>query len=194
MLFFQYVSGFFVIKLPGGCQAIVWTNAGILIIGPQGTIFSDILTAVVVHSLFCKCHAFKSVPVVYFDLLPNQINVVNVSRWCHGMETLAALPVLCAGGHHSPVHSHDNGVWRASYGNIWSYFCNILPVVTIMIILRRQQWQQIVMITLGFQWENRSIPTSQGNRGLNIHVSKGVTPVLLDVLLPGASFIKKVKL
>ena len=29
--------------LPGGSQAIIWTNAGILLIGPLGTNFSEIL-------------------------------------------------------------------------------------------------------------------------------------------------------
>ena len=28
---------------PGQCQAIIWTNAGILLIGPLGTNFSEIL-------------------------------------------------------------------------------------------------------------------------------------------------------
>ena len=28
---------------PGSCQTIIWTNAGILLIGPPGKIFSEIL-------------------------------------------------------------------------------------------------------------------------------------------------------
>ena len=32
--------------IPGGCQAIIWTNAGILLIGPLGTNFIEILIAI----------------------------------------------------------------------------------------------------------------------------------------------------
>ena len=41
--------------LPGQCQAIIWTNAGILLIGPLGTNFSEIL--IEIHTFpFKKMH------------------------------------------------------------------------------------------------------------------------------------------
>ena len=40
---------------PGRCQAIIWTNAGILLIGPLGTNFNDIL--IEIHTIpFKKIH------------------------------------------------------------------------------------------------------------------------------------------
>ena len=36
---------------PGRCQAIIWTNAGILLIGPLGTYFSEILVKIQTFSL-----------------------------------------------------------------------------------------------------------------------------------------------
>ena len=38
--------------LPGQCQAIIWTNAGILLIGPLGTNFSEIL--IEIYTFLCK--------------------------------------------------------------------------------------------------------------------------------------------
>ena len=35
---------------PGRCQAIIWTNAGILLIGPLGTNFSEILNEILTFS------------------------------------------------------------------------------------------------------------------------------------------------
>ena len=40
---------------PGRRQAIIWTNAGILLIGPLGTIFSEILIEIHIVS-FKKMH------------------------------------------------------------------------------------------------------------------------------------------
>ena len=36
--------------LPGRCQAIIWTNAGLLLIGPLGTNFSEILIKILTFS------------------------------------------------------------------------------------------------------------------------------------------------
>ena len=40
---------------PGRCQAIIWTNAGLLLIGPLGTNFSEILIEILTFS-FKKLH------------------------------------------------------------------------------------------------------------------------------------------
>ena len=41
--------------LPGQCQAIIWTNAGILLIGPLGTNFSEILIEILTFSFKKMC-------------------------------------------------------------------------------------------------------------------------------------------
>ena len=43
---------------PGRRQAIIWTNAGILLIGPLGTNFCEILIGIQIFS-FKKIHLFK---------------------------------------------------------------------------------------------------------------------------------------
>ena len=40
---------------PGRCQAIIWTNAGILLIGPLGTNFSEILIEILIFSFKKMC-------------------------------------------------------------------------------------------------------------------------------------------
>ena len=40
---------------PGWCQAIIWTNARILLLGPQGTNFSEISTKIHTSSLRKMC-------------------------------------------------------------------------------------------------------------------------------------------
>ena len=58
---------------PGRRQAIIWTNAGILLIGPLGTNFSEILTEIITFS-------FKK---IYLK--------VSSAKWrpfCHGLNVL----------------------------------------------------------------------------------------------------------
>ena len=45
--------------LPGRCQAIIWTNAGILLIGPLGTNFSE--TLIGIETFFFQENAFENV-------------------------------------------------------------------------------------------------------------------------------------
>ena len=81
-------------------QAIIWANAGILLIGPLGTSFSEISIGIQTF-LFKKC-AWKC-------RLRNGVHFVSASMcwwwhitwWRHQMETLSALLALCAGN--SPV-------------------------------------------------------------------------------------------
>ena len=56
-----------------------------------------------------------------------------------------------------------NMAWILRYYQVCCDHCDILQC---------QQKQQSVMITLGLQRDNGSILTSQGDRGLNINVSK----------------------
>ena len=67
--------------LPGRRQAIIWTNAGILLIGPWGTNFSEILRSIHTFS-FMKIHLkISSAKWRPFCL---GLNVIMVSR-CRGM-------------------------------------------------------------------------------------------------------------
>ena len=44
---------------PGRCQAFIWTDAGILLIGPLGTNFSEI--SIAIHTFLLKKNAFENV-------------------------------------------------------------------------------------------------------------------------------------
>ena len=66
---------------PGRCQAIFWTNAGILLIGPPGTNFNEILTAIHTFS-FKKIHlklSFGKWRPSYLCL--NVLKVLCIFKW-----------------------------------------------------------------------------------------------------------------
>ena len=67
---------------PGRRQAIIWTNAGILLIGPLGTNFSEILIVIQTFS-FKKLH-FKTSSANWrlFCLGPNELICINM-KWIH---------------------------------------------------------------------------------------------------------------
>ena len=69
---------------PGRRQAIIWTNAGILLIGPLGTNFSEILVGI--HQLsFTKMHLkMSSAKWRRFSL---GLNVLTVRHYAHGPRT-----------------------------------------------------------------------------------------------------------
>ena len=57
---------------PGRRQAIIWTNAGILLIGPLGTNFSEILIEIHIFSIWCN----------HYYLIPLFINVLDLGFVC----------------------------------------------------------------------------------------------------------------
>ena len=61
---------------PGRCQAIIWTNAGILLIGPLGTNFSEILSEI--HTF-----SFKKMHLKMLAILsrPQCVNLMNALHW-----------------------------------------------------------------------------------------------------------------
>ena len=61
---------------PGQCQAIISTNAGILLIGPLGTNFSEILTEI--HTFSCK--------KIHFEM--------SSAKWCLFLLSLNVLTKL----------------------------------------------------------------------------------------------------
>ena len=67
---------------PGQCQAIIWTNAEILVIGPQGTNFNEILI---------KIHIF-SFKIIHLKMLsgkwqPFRLGLNMLSAWRHQATT-----------------------------------------------------------------------------------------------------------
>ena len=64
---------------PGRHQAIIWTNAGILLIGPLGTNFSEILIEILTFS-FKKMHLKMS--SAKWQTFCLGLNVLNQSRLC----------------------------------------------------------------------------------------------------------------
>ena len=95
--------------LPGRRQAIVWTNAGILLIGPLGTNFCEILIGIQTFS-FKKMHLKMS-----------------SAKWCPfrlGLNVLMAHQVIRLGNHlfaqSSPSYYYPHQLWRLC--NHWHWF------------------------------------------------------------------------
>ena len=109
---------------PGRCQAIIWTNAGILLIGPLGTNFSENLSEIYTSSLkkihlkmslgkwqpFCLGLNVLMLYIMPWDdwrnfrhhsLMIYEFTPESLSWWRHQMETFSALLAICAGN--SPV-------------------------------------------------------------------------------------------
>ena len=66
--------------LPGPCQAIIWINAGILLTGPLGTNFSEIL-------IECLTFLFKKIQCVVCEMAailsrPQCVNSSGPAGWC----------------------------------------------------------------------------------------------------------------
>ena len=75
---------------PDGRQAIIWTNARILLIGPLGTIFSEILFEIHIFS-FTKLHLkIPSVKWRTFCLGLNVLSVLSYLNWLHSWLVTAA--------------------------------------------------------------------------------------------------------
>ena len=85
---------------PGRRQAIIWTNAGILLIGPLGTNFSEILTRIQTFS-FKKMHLKMSSAKCY--------------QFCLGLNVLTILFIV------SPCRwlSYPSSVRAAVWASVW---------------------------------------------------------------------------
>ena len=66
---------------PGRCQAIIWTHAGILLIGPLGTNFNEILIEVLTFSFKKMRLKMSSAKCCSFCLSPNVLTWLGISRW-----------------------------------------------------------------------------------------------------------------
>ena len=83
---------------PGWRQAIIWTNAGILLIGPLGTNFSEIL--IQIFNIFIKENAFESVVCEMSAILsrPQCVNTLwpsDIIRRQGNESTLAQVMACC---------------------------------------------------------------------------------------------------
>ena len=78
---------------PGRCQAIIWTIAGILLIGPSGTNFSEILIGIQTFSfkkmhlkmLYAKWHPFVSASICWVCILHVDAYLVRTKWDCSVM-------------------------------------------------------------------------------------------------------------
>ena len=112
---------------PGRRQAIIWTNAGILLIGPRGTNFSEILIGIHMK-IHLKMSSAKWRPfclglnvLTHRDLMNSSIGAYQREQsfryykqvfspltftvaawWRHQMETFSALLAICAGNSPGP--------------------------------------------------------------------------------------------
>ena len=74
---YQQLHGFYFV-LPGRHQAIIWTNAGILLIGPLGAN---------VNEIFIEIHAFS------FKKMHLKMSSANWRQFCLGLNVLSRLPI-----------------------------------------------------------------------------------------------------
>ena len=117
---------------PARHQAIIWTNAGILLIWLLGTNFNGILFIFIQENAFenvvCEMAAILSRPEcdkpqawelpVMWDAMTfiwhHWQKHTCISWWRHQMETFSAFLALCAGNSPVPVNSPHKGQWRGA--------------------------------------------------------------------------------
>ena len=121
---------------PDRRQAIIWTNAGLLLIRPLGTNFSEISIEILTFSFKKTRLKVSSAKRRPFCLGLNELSCVvfGMPRFCetaprdgfsvefntlwpwwrHQMETFSALLALCAGNSPGPVNSPHKGQWRGA--------------------------------------------------------------------------------
>ena len=86
---------------PGRCQAIIWTNAGILLIGPQGTKFNEISI---------KIHTFS------FKEMHLQMSYGKWRPFCLGLNVIYCSRTL----HQATFHQHYiTGIWPRIRNHIY---------------------------------------------------------------------------
>ena len=105
---------------PDGCQGIIWTNAGILLIGPLGTNFSEILIEVLTYSFKKMRLNVSSAKWRPFCRGLYVLNMVGKSMQPHG---LGPTPTVAFKGTLSP-----------SLLNLWNWFNTAWPVIMTRIL------------------------------------------------------------
>ena len=89
--------------LPGRRQAIIWTNTEILLIGPWGTNFSEILIEILTFSFKEMCSKVSSAKWRPFCLGLNVLSHIKGQKSSHGdLPTDTVHPEDCHGHSHCP--------------------------------------------------------------------------------------------
>ena len=76
---------------PARCQAIIWKNARILVIGPLGTNFSEILIGIQTFSFTKMRLKMSSTKWRPFCLGPNLLRNRKVDGWCHSWKSFTVV-------------------------------------------------------------------------------------------------------
>ena len=136
---------------PGRCQAIIWTNAGVLLIGPSGTNFSEILIEIQTFSLKKIRLKMSSAKCCLFRLGLNVLTfpgfVMYFSYWAANSFPCAD---NCSGLFPTPVSSGKLlANWKSNSG-VWSWFAPNLR------LLRYVQYARLTNLWYsGLQWPNQ---------------------------------------
>ena len=160
----RYISNLIIIGSdnglsPGQCQAIIWTNAGILLIRTWGTNFSEILSEI--YTYFIQENAFENVVCEMSVILsrPQVLSKPSRRRW---LET--------------PSHS----LWRHCNERNWMYsrtgLCQTNGRKTLLFFLINAPFARGIMIDHnGFNqtpWEYKTKWDDPGGNWINTKVHK----------------------
>ena len=152
---------------PDRHQAIIWTNAGILLIGPSGTNFSEILIEILTLSL--KKNAFESVVCETAAILSRPQCIKPALTLWHGwvisshthVKMLLLLHVPCAtkpsarqtAPHVSECHGiHDDVIKWKHFPRYWPFVRGIHR--SSMNFPHKGQWRGALMFSLIYAWIN----------------------------------------
>ena len=91
---------------PGWHWAIIWTNTGILLIGPLGTNFSEILIKIYTFS-------WKIAAILSQSQCVNHDDVIKWKHFPHHWPFVQEI-------HRSPVNSQQKGQWPELWCFLWS--------------------------------------------------------------------------
>ena len=100
---------------PGRCQAIIWTNAGILLIGPWWTNFCEILITIQAFSFKKMDLKMSSVKRRPFCL---GLNVLRMVEWAHRLQLWST--------HHWPNNTTPCG--RHFQVHFWINICILIKI------------------------------------------------------------------
>ena len=121
---------------PGRRQAIIWTNDGILLIGPLGTNFSEIL--IEIHTFWNKKMHLKMSSAIW---RPS----------CRGLNVLSHVGVVEIYWHCLP-HQHDDIIKWKHFPRYWPFVRGIRR--SAVNSPHKGQWRGALMLSLIYAWIN----------------------------------------
>ena len=103
---------------PGRRQAIIWTNVGMLLIGPLGTNFSEILIEIIIFSFKKMRLKVSSAKWRPFCL---GLNVLNVKEWKPNDDgaSTEVIPSKCNRRHKEVCNKYRLAEWLARWPPLW---------------------------------------------------------------------------